>query len=224
MNISAAARMPITAPLAAASAYAPIILVIAGTLLLTLSAKLQIPLWPVPMTMQTYVILVIAMAYGTRLGVATVITYLLAGALGLPVFAGTPGNRGCVHVRTDGGLLARLFAFHLRHGKARTTRMGSLLDAELRSDDARPRSHPGVRRCLVGCLVRLGARGGSRPGAVHCRDDFEDGACRIDASNCLALRGADPPRDDVRVRARCGRSRDRVRRGGGSPRGLSLAA
>ena len=90
MNISAAARMPITAPIAAASAYAPIILVIAGTLLLTLSAKLQIPLWPVPMTMQTYVILVIAMAYGTRLGVATVSAYLLAGALGLPVFAGTP--------------------------------------------------------------------------------------------------------------------------------------
>ena len=82
MNISAAARMPITAPIAAASAYAPIILVIAGTLLLTLSAKLQIPLWPVPMTMQTYVILVIAMAYGTRLGVATVSAYLLAGARG----------------------------------------------------------------------------------------------------------------------------------------------
>jgi biotin transport system substrate-specific component len=90
MNLIAAARMPITAPLAGSSVYAPIVLVVVGVLLLTVSAKLQIPLWPVPMTMQTYVILVVAMAYGTRLGVATVVAYLLAGAVGLPVFAGTP--------------------------------------------------------------------------------------------------------------------------------------
>jgi biotin transport system substrate-specific component len=90
MNLTAAARMPITAPLAGSSVYAPVVLVVVGVLLLTVSAKLQIPLWPVPMTMQTYVILVVAMAYGTRLGVATVVAYLLAGAVGLPVFAGTP--------------------------------------------------------------------------------------------------------------------------------------
>jgi biotin transport system substrate-specific component len=90
MNAATAARMPITAPWAGSSVYAPRVLVVVGVLLLTVSAKLQIPLWPVPMTMQTYVILVIAMAYGTRLGVATVFAYLLAGALGLPVFAGTP--------------------------------------------------------------------------------------------------------------------------------------
>jgi len=90
MNLTAAARMPITAPLAESSVYAPVVLVVVGVLLLTVSAKLQIPLWPVPMTMQTYVILVVAMAYGTRLGVATVVAYLLAGAVGLPVFAGTP--------------------------------------------------------------------------------------------------------------------------------------
>jgi biotin transport system substrate-specific component len=90
MNIALGTRMPLIAPLAASAAYAPLALIGAGVLLLTLSAKLQIPLWPVPMTMQTYVVLVIAMAYGTRLGVATVIAYTLAGALGLPVFAGTP--------------------------------------------------------------------------------------------------------------------------------------
>jgi len=89
MNI-AATQEPITAPVATATSYAPVALVAAGVLLLWLSAKLQIPLWPVPMTMQTYVVLVIAMAYGTRLGVATVAGYLLAGALGAPVFAGTP--------------------------------------------------------------------------------------------------------------------------------------
>ena len=81
---------PITAPVASAGAYAPAGLVALGVLLLTVSAKVQVPLWPVPMTMQTYVVLVIAMAYGTRLGVATVLAYLLVGALGLPVFAGTP--------------------------------------------------------------------------------------------------------------------------------------
>lgn len=66
------------------------VLVAIGSVLLTFSAKVQIPFWPVPMTMQTYVVLVLGMAYGTRLGVATVLFYLAQGALGLPVLAGTP--------------------------------------------------------------------------------------------------------------------------------------
>jgi biotin transport system substrate-specific component len=66
------------------------VLVAIGSVLLTLSAKVQIPFWPVPMTMQTYVVLVLGMAYGTRLGVATVLFYLAQGAIGLPVLAGTP--------------------------------------------------------------------------------------------------------------------------------------
>jgi biotin transport system substrate-specific component len=88
----AASERPIIAPVASAAAYAPAVLVVFGVLLLTASAKLQIPLWPVPMTMQTYVVLVIAMAYGTRLGIATVLAYLGVGALGAPVFAGTPNT------------------------------------------------------------------------------------------------------------------------------------
>lgn len=67
-------------------------LMLAGLCLLTLSAKIQIPFWPVPMTMQTLVVLVIGMAYGWRLGAATVLAYLVAGAAGLPVFAGTPAR------------------------------------------------------------------------------------------------------------------------------------
>ena len=67
-----------------------VLLAVAGSLLLALSARLQVPFWPVPMTMQTYVVLVLAMAYGWRLGTATMVLYLLEGALGLPVFAGTP--------------------------------------------------------------------------------------------------------------------------------------
>lgn len=65
-------------------------LVLGGTAILTLSAKIQVPFWPVPMTMQTFAVIVLAMAYGFRLGTATVALYLLEGALGLPVFAGTP--------------------------------------------------------------------------------------------------------------------------------------
>lgn len=66
------------------------LLAVLGSAMLTLSAKLQIPFWPVPMTMQTFVVLVLGMAYGWRLGAVSVVLYLAQGALGLPVFAGTP--------------------------------------------------------------------------------------------------------------------------------------
>lgn len=67
-----------------------ILLALAGTLLLTLSAKLKVPFYPVPMTMQTAVVLLIGIALGARLGLATILLYLAEGAFGLPVFAGTP--------------------------------------------------------------------------------------------------------------------------------------
>ncbi len=61
-----------------------------GVALLALSAKLKVPFYPVPMTMQTFVVLVLGAAYGARLGGATVLAYVALGALGLPVFADTP--------------------------------------------------------------------------------------------------------------------------------------
>ena len=64
-----------------------VLLILFGTILLTISAKVQVPFWPVPMTMQTFVVLIIAMAYGWKLSLLTLITYLLEGSLGLPVFA-----------------------------------------------------------------------------------------------------------------------------------------
>ena len=64
-----------------------VILALAGTALLTLSAKINVPMWPVPMTMQTFAVLAIGMAYGWRLGGATLLLYLVEGAVGLPVFA-----------------------------------------------------------------------------------------------------------------------------------------
>jgi biotin transport system substrate-specific component len=69
-----------------------VILVALGTALLTLSAKINLPLPYVPMTLQTLVVLVIGAAYGWRLGVVTVIAYLAEGAIGLPVFAGPVGG------------------------------------------------------------------------------------------------------------------------------------
>jgi biotin transport system substrate-specific component len=70
-----------------------VILAIVGSLLLWISARIQVPFWPVPMTMQTFVVLVLGMAYGWRLGAATLLLYLAQGAVGLPVFAGTPEKR-----------------------------------------------------------------------------------------------------------------------------------
>ena len=66
------------------------LLVLAGTALLVLAAKVQIPFYPVPMTMQTLVVLLLGTAYGWRLGASTVLFYLALGAIGLPIFAGTP--------------------------------------------------------------------------------------------------------------------------------------
>src|SRR4051794_13956481 len=68
------------------------ILIALGTGLLALSAKVNLPLPYVPMTLQTLVVLMIGAAYGWRLGSATVIAYLAEGALGLPVFAGPVGG------------------------------------------------------------------------------------------------------------------------------------
>jgi biotin transport system substrate-specific component len=95
-----------------AAAGRDVALAITGSLLLTLSAKLQIPFWPVPMTMQTFVVLVLGTAFGWRLGAATVALYLLEGALGLPVFAGTP-ERGiglAYMMGPTGGYLAGFLA------------------------------------------------------------------------------------------------------------------
>ena len=74
-------------PLARSSRMAQALLVVVGTVLLAASAKVQVPFWPVPMTMQTFVVLLLGIAYGPRLGFMTGALYLVEGAFGLPVFA-----------------------------------------------------------------------------------------------------------------------------------------
>lgn len=79
-----------------------------GTIILAISAKIKVPLWPVDASLQTLAIFAIAASFGMRLGVATLALYLLEGALGLPVFQGTP-ERGiglAYMVGPTGGYLA----------------------------------------------------------------------------------------------------------------------
>ena len=66
-------------------------LILFGTFLLTVSAKVQVPFWPVPMTMQTFVVFLIGSTYSVRLSFLTLAAYLLEGAMGLPVFASGGG-------------------------------------------------------------------------------------------------------------------------------------
>lgn len=84
-----------------------VFLALVGSALIAVSSKIQVPMVPVPMTLQTLVILAIGMAAGWRLGGLTVLLYLAEGAAGLPVFAGTPekGLGLAYMVGTTGGYL-----------------------------------------------------------------------------------------------------------------------
>lgn len=95
-----------------------VLLAVAGSVLLTLSAKVSVPFWPVPMTMQTLVLQLIAMTFGARLGAATVLLYLVEGALGLPVFSGTPERGiGLLYIQgPTGGYLAGFLVATLSMG------------------------------------------------------------------------------------------------------------
>ena len=67
-----------------------ITIIFLGTILLTISAKIKIPFYPVPMTMQTFVVLFLGISFGYKIGVATILLYLFEGLLGLPVFSNSP--------------------------------------------------------------------------------------------------------------------------------------
>ena len=81
-----------------------------GTMLLAISAKIKIPFYPVPMTMQTLVVLIIGVGFGWKLGVATILLYLFEGIIGLPVFSGTP-EKGIGLVYFTGPTMGYLLGF-----------------------------------------------------------------------------------------------------------------
>lgn len=96
-----------------------LVLAIAGSIALTVSAKISIPALPVPFTMQTLVVLLLGFAYGPALAGATIGLYLLQGALGLPVFQGTPekGIGLAYMMGPTGGYLAGFFVAAVVCGK-----------------------------------------------------------------------------------------------------------
>lgn len=81
-----------------------------GTLFLAISSKIKIPFYPIPMTMQTFVVLFIGLALGWRLGLMTVSLYLFEGIFGLPVFSGTP-EKGLGIVYFTGPTMGYLLGF-----------------------------------------------------------------------------------------------------------------
>ena len=133
-----------------------VVLAVAGSLLMWASAKVQVPFYPVPMTMQTAVAFLIGIAYGPRLGAATIALYLAQGAIGLPVFAGTPekgiglpymmgptggyllGLRGCGSDHRLGGRALVALAGH-RPRRAGGHRCDVPAGRRLAGDDDRPR-------------------------------------------------------------------------------------
>src|SRR5260370_16504187 len=86
-------------PQRAAKSFRIAALTLAGSLALAVSAKLQVPFYPVPMTMQSLVVLLVGIAFAWGLGAATVLLYLFEGLLGLPAFARPPEKRsGLPHI------------------------------------------------------------------------------------------------------------------------------
>ena len=81
-----------------------------GTLLLTISAKIKIPFYPVPMTMQTFMVLFLGITLGPKIGLLTISLYLFEGIFGLPVFAGTP-EKGIGLIYFTGPTMGYLIGF-----------------------------------------------------------------------------------------------------------------
>ena len=81
-----------------------------GTIILAISSKIKIPFYPVPMTMQTFVVLLIGITLGWKMGIATISLYLFEGIIGLPVFSGTP-EKGIGLVYFTGPTMGYLLGF-----------------------------------------------------------------------------------------------------------------
>ena len=85
-------------------------IILVGTILLAISSKIKIPFYPVPMTMQTLVVLLLGVTLGWKLGLATVTLYLFEGIIGLPVFSGSP-EKGMGLVYFTGPTMGYLIGF-----------------------------------------------------------------------------------------------------------------
>ena len=87
-----------------------ILIIFLGSILLTISSKIKIPFYPVPMTMQTFVVLFLGMSFGYKIGLSTVSLYLIEGIIGLPVFSNSP-EKGVGLVYFTGPTMGYLIGF-----------------------------------------------------------------------------------------------------------------
>ena len=87
-----------------------LIIIFFGSILLAISAKVKIPFYPVPMTMQTFIVLFLGISFGYKIGLATVGLYLIEGIIGLPVFSNSP-ERGVGLVYFTGPTMGYLIGF-----------------------------------------------------------------------------------------------------------------
>ena len=102
--------MELTKSLQAQKILKYIIITFIGSILLTISAKVKIPFYPVPMTMQTFVVLFLGVSFGYKIGLATVGLYLFEGIIGLPVFSNSP-EKGIGLVYFTGPTMGYLVGF-----------------------------------------------------------------------------------------------------------------
>ena len=87
-----------------------LLVIFLGSLILTISAKIKIPFYPVPMTMQTFVVLFLGISFGYKIALSTVSLYLIEGILGLPVFSNSP-ERGIGLTYFTGPTMGYLIGF-----------------------------------------------------------------------------------------------------------------
>ena len=87
-----------------------LLVIFIGSIILAISAKVKIPFYPVPMTMQTFVVLFLGISFGYKIALATVTLYLLEGIIGLPVFSNSP-ERGVGLVYFTGPTMGYLIGF-----------------------------------------------------------------------------------------------------------------
>ena len=103
-------RMELTKNISQTRVIKSLLAIILGSLALTISAKIKIPFYPVPMTMQTFVVLFLGVSLGYKIGLASVGLYLLEGIAGLPVFSNSP-EKGVGLIYFTGPTMGYLIGF-----------------------------------------------------------------------------------------------------------------
>ena len=133
-------------------------------MVLAIAAKIKVPFYPVPMTLQTLAVLGIAATYGSRLAVITVLAYLAQGALGLPVFTNTPPAVAgpAYFMGPTGGFLLGFVVMAWNRRRRRRSRLGPFLPEAARRH-ARRRCRDAGARLRLARLVRDAVERGDRP-------------------------------------------------------------